>query len=216
VGRTVRVVVIVLMARNAGRAGQVEVVIDVAIGTSPRRNRMASRQRKSHRVVIELRVQPVIRTVALFAGGRIPERDVIRSPGALEVRLMARVAHRRHDLKLAVGGILVAGIAIHRCVRPGKGEAIIVLLNVLDCHLPTANRVALLTIRAQLPLVKVGMAVLATRAHVAEHWLHMALCACDVFVHATQRITSLIVIEFRNSSDGLPAIRGVTILAGNV
>lgn len=43
VWRAVRIVVIGLMARNTGRGCQVEVVIDVAIGTSARRNRMPSR-----------------------------------------------------------------------------------------------------------------------------------------------------------------------------
>jgi hypothetical protein len=76
--------------------------------------------------------------------------------------------------------------------------------------------VTLLAIRAQLPLVKVSVAILATCAHIAEHWLHMALRTGDVLVHSPQRIMSLIVIKFRNGADRFPAIRGVAILAGYV
>jgi hypothetical protein len=166
--------------------------------------------------VIELRIQPVVGAVALFAGGRISEGNVVRCRCPLKVRLVTREAHRGHDLKFAVSRVLVAGIAIHRRVRTRQREAIIVLLNILDRHLPSAHGVTLLAISAQLPLVKVSVAILATCAHVAEHWFHMALRTCDVLVHSPQRIMSLIVIKFRNSADGFPAIRGVTILAGYV
>jgi len=53
-----RVVVIGLVARYAGSSRKVVVVIDVAVGASPRWNGVRSRQRKSRAVVIEGRTQP--------------------------------------------------------------------------------------------------------------------------------------------------------------
>ncbi len=144
--RTGRVIEILLVARNTSRAGEVESVVHMAVGAHPGRVRVPPSQRESHRVVIELRIQPVVRSMTLFASCGVSERDVIRCRGFLEVRLMARIAHRGHDLKLAVGGVLVAGIAIDGRVSAGQGEAIIVLLNLLNRHAPSAYRVALLTI----------------------------------------------------------------------
>lgn len=129
---------------------------------------------------------------------------------------MARVALGRHRLKPAGGRTFVAGIAIHRRVRPGEGESIVMLLDLLDGDLPAANCVALLAIRSQLPLVNVGMAILAALAHVREHRLHVALDARHRLVHAAQRVAGLIVIEFRNRADRLPRAGGVAVLARDI
>ena len=166
--------------------------------------------------MIELRIQPVVGPVALFASGRVSECDVIRRRGVLEVRLMARIAHCGHDLKLAVSRVLVAGIAIHRSVRPRQREPIIVLLNLLDRYAPSANAVALLAVCAQLAFMNIGVAVLAASAHVAEHRFHMALSAGHILVQAAQRVTGLVVIEFRNGANWLPALSGMAVLAGNI
>ena len=166
--------------------------------------------------MIELRIQPVVRPVALFASGRVSECDVIRRRGVLEVRLMARIAHCGHDLKLAVSRVLVAGIAINRSVRPRQGEPIIVLLNLLDRYAPSANAVALLAVCAQLAFMNIGVAVLAAVAHVVEHRLYMALRAGHILVQAAQRVTGLVVIEFRNGANWLPALSGMAVLAGNI
>ncbi len=74
---------------------------------------------------------------------------------------MAGKARRGHGLELAVGSVLVAGIAIDRSVSAGQRKAIIVLLNFLNRYSPSANAVALLTICAQLAPMNVGVAVLA-------------------------------------------------------
>lgn len=89
------------------------------------------------------------------------------------------------------------------------------LLNLFDRNSPPANAVALLTVRAQLPLVKVSVTVLAFRPHVAEDGLDVALRTRNIAVHTAQRISSLIVVELRNSPDWLPALSSMAILTGN-
>jgi len=153
--------------------------------------------------------------VALLAGSRVSEGDVVRSLGLLEVRFMAGNARCRHGLKLTVGRVLVAGIAIDRRVSAGQRETVIVLLNFLDRDSPSAHAVALFTIRAQFALVNVGVAVLAAQAHVAEHRLHVALRTGHILVQAAQRIVGLVVIEFGNGANRLPALGGVTVLTRN-
>jgi len=44
----------------------------------------------------------------------------------------------------------------------------------------------------------------------------MALRTSHILVKSAQRVTGLVVIEFRNGADRLPALRGVTVLTGNV
>src|ERR1039457_5883561 len=188
----------------------------MAIRASPGRNRVSASQWESHRIVIEFRTQPVVRPVALVASRRVGVGDVARCRRALVFRFMARIAHRGHDLELAVGRVLVAGIAIHRRVRAGQRETIIVLLNFLDRYAPSAHGVALLAIGAQLALMNVGVAVLAAGAHIVEHGLNVALDTGDILVHAAQRIMALIVIEFGNGADRSPARWRVTVLAWNV
>ena len=109
---------------------------------------MPTLQRETNRVVIELRIEPVVGAVAVFASARVTECDVVRRGSLLEFCLMARIAHRRHDLEFAVGSVFVAGIAIDGSVCAGQREAVIVLLNILGCDAPSANGVALLAICA--------------------------------------------------------------------
>ncbi len=175
-----RVLEVFLVARNTGRARQVVVIVDVAVHTGSRRVRVPPGQGESHRIVVKLGIQPVIRRVALIARRPESKSDMVRVERILKVRLVARIAHRGHGLELTIGGVLVAGIAIHCGVRPGQRETVIVLLNFLDRYSPSPHRVALLAIRAQLPLMYVGVTVLTALAHIAEHRLHMALGAGDM------------------------------------
>jgi len=162
VRRAGRIVKVFLMARNASRAGQVEVVVDVAIRARSGRDRVPTRQREAHRIVIELRIQPVVCDVALLAGRRVSQGDVVGGLGLLEVRRMAGNTRRGHGLESAVGRVLVAGIAIDRRMGAGQREAIVVLLDFLDRDSPSAHAVALFAICAQFSLVNISVAVLAT------------------------------------------------------
>jgi len=58
------------VARDAGRAVQVVVVVDVTIGAGARWDGMQSGERKSGAVVVELRVRPATGRMALLAGLR--------------------------------------------------------------------------------------------------------------------------------------------------
>ena len=177
---------------------------------------MSAGQREAHGVVIELRIQPVIGAVAAVAGGRELGGDVIRVGGRVEIRRVAGIALGRHRLKLAVGSALVAGIAIDGRMSARQRKAVVVLLDLLDRHLPAAHGVALLAVRSQLTLVNIGMAVLAAVSDVGEHWFDVALNAGHRLVHAAQRIARLIVIEFRNRADRPPSVGRVAVLTGDI
>jgi len=204
------------VTRNAGCAGEVVVVVGVAVGTLARRNGVPSAQGKSRRGVVELCIEPIVGAMAGVARGRELGSDVVGIDGGLVIGSVARVAVCRHRLKLAVGRALVAGIAIDGGVGPGQREAIIVLLDLLNRNLPSAHGVARLAVRSQLPLVNIGVAVLAALADVGEHRLHVALRAGHGRVHTAQWISSLIVIEFWDGANRFPSGGGVTILAGGV
>jgi len=65
------------MASNAGRAGQVVVVVDVAIGAGARRNRVQASQWESGAVVIERGIEPGAGAVTCIASLGEVRRDVI-------------------------------------------------------------------------------------------------------------------------------------------
>lgn len=60
------------------------------------------------------------------------------------------------------------------------------------------------------------MAILAALSDIGEYRLDVTFRACDGRMHAPQWIFRLVMVEFRNGADGLPPIRGVTVLAGYV
>ena len=207
---------ILQVAGYAGRAIQVVVVVDVAVRALARGHGVCIGQGKSNRRVIELGIQPVIRAVALFASRSKLCCDMVRVGCTLEVRGVAGIAIGRHRLKLAGGRAFVAGIAVHRRMCPGQRKAIVMLLHLLDRNRPSPHCVALLTIRAELPLVNIGVAILATLPHIVEHQLDVALSASHRLVHTAQGIPSLIVIELRNGADRTPGVCRVTVLTGSV
>jgi len=96
--------------------------------------------------VIELRVQPVIRSVAAFASGGEHRGHVIGICGFLEIRLVAGITLRRHRRELAGGRAFVARIAVHGRVRSGEWEAIVVFLHLLHRDLPSPDCVALFAV----------------------------------------------------------------------
>ena len=73
------------VASHAGRAVQTVIVIHVAIGASPRRDRVQAREREPCAGVVERRIHPVRGVVTRIAGLREIRCHVIRIGGALEI-----------------------------------------------------------------------------------------------------------------------------------
>lgn len=166
--------------------------------------------------MIKVRVQPVVGGMAGLAGGRKLSGRMIRIGSFCEIRGVTGIALRRHRLELAVGRAFVARVTIDGRMRSGQREAVIVLLDLLDRNLPPADCMALLAIRSQLSPVNIRMTVLASLSHVGEYGLDVTLDAGHGLVHAAQRVSRLIVVEFRNGADGSPSICRVTVLARHV
>jgi len=95
-------------------------------------------------------------------------------------------------------------------------EPILVLPDLLYCHLPSLDGVALCTISSKLALMNVGMAVGASLTHVGKNRLDVTLGASHVLVHAAKRISRLIMIKLRDIADRFPATKGVAILARDI
>lgn len=64
--------------------------------------------------------------------------------------------------------------------------------------------------------MNVGVAIGALGRHIAEHQLGMTRHARHFLVHAAQRISSLVVIEFWDTANRLPAAKRVTVLARGI
>ena len=82
------------MAANARGAAQVVTVVDMTIRALPRRNGVSSAERKSHRAVIEGRVQPVVGAMTVIAGRGEHRRDMVGIAGTLEILGVAGIALR--------------------------------------------------------------------------------------------------------------------------
>jgi hypothetical protein len=91
-----------------------------------------------------------------------------------------------------------------------------VLLDLLNRDGPSANRVALLAIGSQLPLVNIGVAILAALSDVSEDRFHVTLNTGHGLMHAAQRVPGLVVIKFGHCTDRFPGVRRVTVLAREV
>jgi len=115
------VVVIALMAADAGRRQRGVVIVDVAVGAGPRGHRVRSRQWKGRVVVIESRIRPGSRVMAKLASRReAGMRHGTVCPG--EIGLVARNAERAVQLVVVVDVAIRARPWGHG-VRTGQWEA---------------------------------------------------------------------------------------------
>lgn len=166
--------------------------------------------------MIEGHPKPVVHLVALITGRRKTCRHMTRTGCPLIVLGMAGIALRRHGAEVTERAILVAGVTIQCGVRTHQRKTVQVLLDLLDGDLPAPHGVTLLTTGPELPPVNVGVTVGTFCAHVTEYRFGMALGASHPQMHATQRVTGLIVVEFRHTADGLPPADRVAVLAGDI
>jgi hypothetical protein len=203
------------VAGQTSRGGQVVVVVRVAIRALARWHCVPARQHEPCGRVVKLCVEPVIAGMAGVAGGGELCGNVVGICRGLEIFEVAGTASRGHRLEVAVRTAFVTGFAVHGGVRAGEGEAVIVLLDLLNRNLPSPDRVAGLAIGSELPLVNIGMAVLATLSNVAKHRFYVALSAGDGLVHAAQRVARPVVVEFWNGSNRLPPACCMAILTRN-
>jgi hypothetical protein len=182
--RIVRLVEISQVAAYAGCGRSREFSAHVT-GCAIERRVRARQGKASELQMVELRTHPVVHRVALLAARRQIQLNVVQA-GSLRVNkvsLMARVTGGGKSLELPDRSALVAGSAIQRGMRPDQREAVDVLVDLLDGNVPSLDGMALLTVRAHLPLVNIRMAVSALRSHIRENQLGMALRAADAFVH---------------------------------
>ena len=83
--RIVGALIVLQMARDASGAGQIEIVVDVAVGTLTGRDRMSSRQGEAGSAVIEVRIGPGIRAMAELAVSGEATRDMTGTGGGFEI-----------------------------------------------------------------------------------------------------------------------------------
>ena len=121
VHRRDRVGVVLLMASDAQGAGQVVVVVDMAVGADARRHQVRIGQRETRGGMVERRVQPGGRVMAGLAGLREVRGDVVGVGGALLVLQMARHARRGGQVVVVVDVAVGADSRGHK-VQPGERE----------------------------------------------------------------------------------------------
>src|SRR5262249_14232240 len=150
----------------ARRAGQVVVIVDVAVGAGARWHGMQSGKRKPGAVVVELRVRPVAGVVALLAGLREVRSRVIRIGRALEVLQVSGYAGSAGSVVVIVNVAVGAGARRHG-VQAGEREpgAVVVELRVR----PVAGVVTLLAglreIRSRVIRIGRALEVLQVAGH---------------------------------------------------
>jgi len=90
---------------------------------------------------------------------------------------------------------LVTGITVDRRMRPDQREAVLMLIDVVDRHLPSGVAMAEIALGAILSAMDIRVAVLTLIADFGEHEVAVAILATNALVHPAQRETSLAMIE---------------------
>jgi hypothetical protein len=212
-----RALVILQMAAHAGRAGQVVVSVDVAIGAL--QLGMCSRDGETHRSVIEARRLPRSRAVAVLASLRESKRDVIRIGSFAKVLQVA--THTAGWCAFVLAAYMTTD-AVQRGMCPGKGEP--GDFKVVEASTkPSGDRMALLASARESGGNVVGRRCLRIRCRVAgvalkRQTLELANCSTLVAGVALQRCMPagerkpILVISDGLKSD-LPALHGMAPLA---
>jgi hypothetical protein len=156
-----------------------------------------------------------VATLAISGGERGASAGMRWIRGVLPILQVAGIALGREAIKNSGRQLFVALVALDRRVGTQQGETVLVILYLLYGHIPTLNGMALRAIRSHLPTVNIRVTVSAVLAHVGEDRLGVTFHAFHFFVHAAQWVAGLVVIEFRDGSDGMPGCRGVAVLTGD-
>ncbi len=198
-----------LVAPEARRRRALELVVEVA-GLALQCSVHTGKRKPGHRKMIELGSEPAVHRVARFARDR---KAGVIDDRCLEVLLMAVVAGCRESHELPNSSALVARGAFQRRVRADERKAVLMIFDIIDRHLPALDRVAVLAVGAELAHVNVSVTVSAVRTDIGKYQRCVAFRAAYLLMHSTQRILGLVVIEFGQRPDRLPACIGVTVLA---
>jgi hypothetical protein len=186
-------VVVVQVTRDAGRVGEVVIVVDVALAALGRGVRAG--QREAGGGVIELTIGPQHRVMAILAGRGEAQLDVVNGrSGRVVVVLVTRYAGRIGEVVVVVD---VALAALRSSVRPGQWEAgggmielavgpqhrvVTVLAGRWEAQLDVVNgsggRVVVVLVAADASRVRTGQVVVV---------VYVALRAGDSCVRAGQR-----------------------------
>jgi len=204
-------------------SGDLQVIVVPDVAGCARHIGVAGDQRKADRrgrvICAEGRPGPrVKRDVAALAIRCREVRGigrVRRIGGALPVFQVAGLAVCRKPVENSGGRLLVTVFAKHRRVLSQQRETILVILYLSDGDIPTLDGMALLAVWPHLPLVHIGVAIRAVLPNVGEHRFHVTQNAVHLFVHASQWILRLVVVEFENRADALPTCSGVTVFTRN-
>lgn len=147
--------------------------------------------------VVHLVRRPVGRK-GVMAFGAVGGKTRLRVVGvgrSLVILSMAIHALVADGVELQGGSRLVAFLAAHRLVYPGKREAVFDVDGRDVIHQPVIGRVAARAVGAQGLLVHVGMAGKAFRIGLGEHQAGVALAAIDLGVLPRERKMGFVVVE---------------------
>jgi len=151
-----RIVVVGLVARNARRARQTVVIVDVAVGAGSWWYRVRTGQRETSAVVVEGCVHPVRGVVTAIASLREIRRYVIRIGRTLIVLEVAAHAGRSVEAVVVVNVTICASsrryrvqtgqrearvVVVEGCVHPVRGVVTLVAgLREVRCHVIRISR----------------------------------------------------------------------------
>lgn len=94
-------------------------------------------------------------------------------------------------------------------------KKILMIADLLAGSEPALHDMALGAVGAEFPQMNIGMAIGAVLSDVGEDGAGVALRAFYFFMHATKRVSRVVVIELESGAKGLPICRRVAIVAGN-
>ncbi len=134
VHRSGRVVVIRLVAGDAGGAGQIVIIVDVTIRAGSRRHGVTAAEWEPGRAVVKRGIEPGAGGVALVTGLREIRADVIGISGSLIVLQVARNAGVRGQIVIVADVTVGAGARRNR-VQAGKREtgAVVIERGIQPC-----------------------------------------------------------------------------------
>jgi len=205
------------VAGDAGGAGQVVVVVDVAVETDTRRIGMCIGQREAHRVVVKSRRLPGARGVAHLTVLREASGDVIRIGRGLKILQVAGDTSRAGQVVVVVD-VAVEADTRRIGVRIGQREANRVV--VKGRRLPSARGVALLTIlrEASGDVIRIGRGLKILQVAGDAGGAGQTVVVVDVAIEADTRRVSVRIGQ-REAKAGVielsvrPSICTVALLA---